>query len=71
MIDAMDQLRLLAAPDRLTVVKAQSAELGEEAHRCLEAVELFQERVAELNVRRAALLDEWERALDAMERKVP
>ena len=67
MTDAMAELRALANPDRLTIIKAEIAELRGETHSCMLAIDLFQERVAELNARRAAKLDEWSDALDKME----
>ena len=67
MTDAMAQLRILASPDRLTVLKAQLAELRDETHWLLEGIELFGGRVAELNARRGAKLDEWADMLDRME----
>ena len=68
MTDAMAQLRILANPDRLTIIKAEIAELCDETHWLLEGIELFGGRVAELNARRGAKLDEWSDALDKMER---
>ena len=68
MTDAMEQLRALAAPDRLTVVKAEIAELRGETDSCMLAIDLFTTRAMELNARRAVLLDEWSGALDKLER---
>ena len=67
MTDAMAQLRALASPDRVMVIKAKSAELGDEVRAILDAIALFEARAGELIARRGALLDEWERELDAME----